>query len=347
MRIPSLRDLLPALTALAITAACEPSAPPMDTGTGANPTATEPARATSTYSCDTPDGARFTVGVSLGAESVKLRFGARFDNRHVELQRDAAAPGQKYASGDGVNNDLFWVNEGRVRIDVDGSVYTCSEQPPNAVAAGASGAQAFRGVGQEPGWLLYVLPDRWIDFRYDYAERRVRTPVPEATGEGGTTRYKVATEAHELSVVIDDGECHDAMSGDAYPASVVVELDGRRFAGCGETLTADIAPGRYCYHRMTLPGADPGTGDVQLLAVEVQGLFAQGKYDWLPAEKDARRGTFDGVLDGHTVHGVYEFSQEGQRDEAPIAIRLGNDEARVSGGAPELGLAATLPAVAC
>jgi uncharacterized membrane protein len=291
MQISSSPYLLPALAALALTAGCEPKNPPADTQTDAHPVVAKPKQATSTYSCDTPDG--------------------------------------------------------RVRIDVDGGVYTCAEQPPEAIATGASAAAAFRGVGQEPGWLLYVLPEHWIDFRYDYGEQRVRTPDPEGTGEDGTTRYTATTETHDINVVIGVTECHDVMSGEAYPASVVVELDGRRFTGCGETLTADVTPGRYCYRTVTPPGGDPGGRDVQSLTVQIQGAFAQGRYDWLPAEKDARRGTFEGVLDGDTLQGVYEFSQEGQQDEVPIAIRLGKSEASVSGGAPELGLAATLPAAEC
>ncbi|WP_298017206.1 hypothetical protein [uncultured Parasphingopyxis sp.] len=86
----------------------------------------------------------------------------------------------------------------------------------------------FRGVGQEPGWIVRIYPD-YIVYEADYGERTVRVRTPEAEAGEDTVRYVT----DELTVEIADGECADVMSGARYGASVTVIEDGRSLSGCG------------------------------------------------------------------------------------------------------------------
>lgn len=112
-----------------------------------------------------------------------------------------------------------------------------SDGPPSGdqdTSPSTGGAVAFEGLGQEPGWMLDIVPGEHIHFAYDYAQREVFMPVPEPeTGDGRTT-YHAVTEEHDLRVVIEDTPCTDVMSGQAFEATVTVTLDGEVYRGCGE-----------------------------------------------------------------------------------------------------------------
>lgn len=113
---------------------------------------------------------------------------------------------------------------------------TSVEDSPSIVAEDEAGdadwastsPPIFRGVGQEPGWIVRIYPD-YIVYEADYGERTVRVRTPEAEAGEDTVRYVT----DELTVEIADGECADVMSGARYGASVTVIEDGRSLSGCG------------------------------------------------------------------------------------------------------------------
>ena len=72
-----------------------------------------------------------------------------------------------------------------------------------------------------------------------------------------------------------------------------------------------------------------------------------GSYNWLPAFKDQRKGNLKGTISGEIITAQYTFMQEGKEETASLEIYLSETEAVISGGAPELGLNATLPHVEC
>ena len=120
-------------------------------------------------------------------------------------------------------------------------------------------------------------------------------------------------------------------------------------AGCNATPTtsmssAGLTDGQYCFRQTTTGN---GVTDVAELLITVSGASASGAYNWLPQEKDQRRGTFTGKVSGSRIAASYQFSQEGQTTTADIAITVSDTTATIEGGAPELGLAATLPKVGC
>jgi uncharacterized membrane protein len=50
------------------------------------------------------------------------------------------------------------------------------------------------------------------------------------------TTHEVRTGPHRLTVEIAPRRCHDAMSGEPFPAAVTVTIDGRELRGCGRSL---------------------------------------------------------------------------------------------------------------
>ena len=87
--------------------------------------------------------------------------------------------------------------------------------------------------------------------------------------------------------------------------------------------------------------------DVMELNFTVNGNDVTGEYNWLPAEKDQRKGSFTGKKSGNNVSGKYVFMQEGIEDTVDISIQLSGDEAQVNGGDASLGLNATLEKIDC
>ena len=57
--------------------------------------------------------------------------------------------------------------------------------------------------------------------------------------------------------------------------------------------------------------------------------LVSGNYNWIPAEKDQRKGTLDGTLTDNTVTAQYRFIQEGMEQTTTLKIRLMDDKAQV------------------
>jgi putative lipoprotein len=100
----------------------------------------------------------------------------------------------------------------------------------------------FRAVGQEPGWYLEIDNEHVMHLVYDYAERTATTPVPAPVVSSEGVSYTAVTDAHRLAVVIEPRPCSDAMSGQPFPSTVTVTIDGRTLRGCGRSLTALDSP---------------------------------------------------------------------------------------------------------
>lgn len=109
-------------------------------------------------------------------------------------------------------------------------------QMPSWQEARARGVD-FRAVGQEPGWLLDIYVRNRIRLLWDYGESLADFPLtaPDASQEG-VTRYRTQANGRTLTIVIRRTPCSDAMSGEAYPARVDIEIDGRALDGCGRSV---------------------------------------------------------------------------------------------------------------
>jgi uncharacterized membrane protein len=109
-------------------------------------------------------------------------------------------------------------------------------QLPSWEGARAAGVD-FRAVGQEPGWIVDIYTQDRIVALLDYGETLIEFPRPEpAHPIEGSTSYQTQADGHTLSVIIRRSPCQDAMSGEAYPATVDVVIDGRALNGCGPSV---------------------------------------------------------------------------------------------------------------
>jgi uncharacterized membrane protein len=95
----------------------------------------------------------------------------------------------------------------------------------------------FRAIGQEPGWMLDIYADTRMRLVWDYGENIADFPLtsPDTTQEGAT-RYETMLDGRTLAVTIRRSPCQDAMSGEPYPATVEIVIDGRTLRGCGKSV---------------------------------------------------------------------------------------------------------------
>lgn len=96
---------------------------------------------------------------------------------------------------------------------------------------------AFRGIGNEPGWLVEVGTGEnpTLHAELDYGERKIDlTQVQRlsgAAGYAGTT-----SDGVEVQLRLQRGDCSDGMSDQTYPVSAKLNVGDRTYAGCGRFL---------------------------------------------------------------------------------------------------------------
>lgn len=94
----------------------------------------------------------------------------------------------------------------------------------------------FRAIGQEPGWTFTLETGGSIDVSADYGEKTATFKAPPRLALAGTSSFSAADGKHALAVAIAKKPCTDAMSGKPFAYTVSMELDGKRYEGCGEVL---------------------------------------------------------------------------------------------------------------
>jgi putative lipoprotein len=183
-------------------------------------------RSAGSYAFLCPDGEGF--GARFDTDSAYVDVGAAaFSLPHVP-----AASGARYASG----GRELWTRGVEATItspelDAQGCRAVRADDPWDR--AGLLGVD-FRGLGQEPGWLVDIDLERRIVYVGDYGTVRVVTPVPPVrTGRDGVVTLESETESHHLVVRIEPVPCNDGMSGLPFPRTVRLEIDGRALNGCG------------------------------------------------------------------------------------------------------------------
>jgi uncharacterized membrane protein len=97
-----------------------------------------------------------------------------------------------------------------------------------AVRAMPAQSEAYRALGQEPGWALTIASGQ-IDYQGNYGEKRIRVAAPPPRTTFNGRRYETA----RLIVDVTHGRCNDAMSGHGYADEVMVIADGETYRGCG------------------------------------------------------------------------------------------------------------------
>jgi putative lipoprotein len=190
------------------------------------------------------DISRLTPATYVFTCAGDYRFSARVtaDSVHlgrsegdVSLPQVEAASGARYTAG-GVT---FWSKGMAAALETPaGSHRDCTgvlAETPWAVARLLG--NDFRAVGQEPGWMVEIDEGRGMHVIADYGEVDFQTPAPSTRrSDDGTIVHTARTSDHAVTITITDVECQDVMSGEEFPVSVTLELDGREYRGCGRTL---------------------------------------------------------------------------------------------------------------
>lgn len=92
---------------------------------------------------------------------------------------------------------------------------------------------AFRAVGQEPGWLVEVFPGDSMRFLLDYGETLLTTAAPAQDSTEAAIVWRTLDPRGAIELRATRATCHDAMSGEAFPATVTLTVGDRSLTGCG------------------------------------------------------------------------------------------------------------------
>jgi hypothetical protein len=124
-----------------------------------------------------------------------------------------------------------------------------------------------------------------------------------------------------VSILLLTAACNSSTStGSVSDTSVTTAdtmADRPRIPEAGTNTTAgkqDLSAWDACY--LHLEGRDSTT-----LKLRMRGSV-EGEFNWIPAEKDARRGTIVARISGDMIKGTWTFMQEGMKDSLPVEFRL-------------------------
>lgn len=191
----------------------------------------EPQNGGGTYVYTCPDGLRFSARIQGDTAIVNL------PGRELRLPQVVAASGIRYAAG----GYVFWGKGDEALFETpEGSHEGCQGQRVDSPweVSHLLGFD-FRGIGQEPGWLIEIDNGRMIHLLLDYGERRINLPAPEPVrDQSGALVYEIRTEAHTARVSIEERPCQDVMSGEEFTHTVMVTIDGSEYRGCGRDLAS-------------------------------------------------------------------------------------------------------------
>jgi uncharacterized membrane protein len=222
------RTLLVVLLPLSI-AACAGPAPVPPAERPPEPAAARPAA---------PISARF----DCGGEIVPIVFHAdrsviTLPDRELTLPQAMSASGARYSDG----ATTFWNKGNEATFEIGGRSLMCRELPDPWREAGQRGVD-FRAIGQEPGWVLDIEEGRSMHLVYDYAEREATVPASPPLSEPGRMTYTGTAGGQTITAVIEERRCGDGMSGEPFPSTVTVTIDGRQLTGCGRRTSGPQGP---------------------------------------------------------------------------------------------------------
>ena len=157
-----------------------------------------------------------------------------FEDRYLILSQVRAASGSKYQEGD----VIFWSKGEEVTLEAAGVRYS-SCQLNNARApwedARRRGVE-FRAIGNEPGWHMEVRGQQNLLFVGDYGATRIMFTDIETTEDREQLHYMAQEGDNSINVTVTETFCTDTMKGEEFPYTVLVQLNGRGYRGCGRVL---------------------------------------------------------------------------------------------------------------
>lgn len=183
-----------------------------------------------TYVFQCQDGSSFPVRIERDKALIYLPVGV------VSVPRVATASGAKYTDG----KTSIWHRGKDALVQLGGKAYGVCINNPREVPweeAKLNGVD-FRAAGQNPEWYLEITYDRNILFVTDSGKKKYEFPfVQPETNESDFTRiYESKNNSQRFKVTIVELQCRDASSGEQFPTSVTVNMNGKSYRGCGRPL---------------------------------------------------------------------------------------------------------------
>lgn len=95
---------------------------------------------------------------------------------------------------------------------------------------------AFRAIGNEPGWVLEIIPAKEVLFITHLGTVTTHFKILKHHEMHNSTEYKLRSKNNLLYLRIENRRCVDTMSGREYESSVYLNFDGNELRGCGKGL---------------------------------------------------------------------------------------------------------------
>ena len=157
-----------------------------------------------------------------------------FEDRYLVLPQVRSGSGTRYEEADVV----FWSKGEEAMLEVAGRSYRdCRLNPARAPWEDARRRGIdFRAIGNEPGWSLEIRGNESLLFVGDYGASKFLFNVLTRTGGSEQVLYEARQGDDYINVTVEENACADSMSGERSPFTVVVQLNDRRYPGCGRKL---------------------------------------------------------------------------------------------------------------
>ncbi|MGN8071938.1 hypothetical protein [Mucilaginibacter sp. 22184] len=93
---------------------------------------------------------------------------------------------------------------------------------------------------------------------------------------------------------------------------------GKKDTALANAADAPVVNMQYCFYHTDGTAAQ----DTTTVNILINGDQVTGKMNWVPKEKDARKGTISGKLNGNAIKALWTFSQEGSKDTMSVEFQL-------------------------
>ena len=225
------RNTDPAQTATQPASPAATAARPAAPETVAAPVEDVPEGVLLAYVWDCDDGTSLTMKNLLRENAIVLDL--HEGPRH--LPQVVSASGAKYDDG----SVSFWTKGDTAMFERKGSaVVNCRVNRARSLVADARArGVAFRGQGNEPGWILEISPPGTIVFNTNYGQERHVFQGAAVTGDAASgAEYRAAEGDVQIGVTVTQKPCQDDMAGTPFDYSFVVQFGGRTYRGCGNDM---------------------------------------------------------------------------------------------------------------
>ena len=152
------------------------------------------------------------------------------------LDQTLSASGARYA--DAVAT--FWSKGSAATLERQGQPpVKCEERRAESLVEDARArGVSFRGLGNEPGWVLEIGPAGRISWTTNYGEVRYDFDQSQRGTAAGATTYTAQQGTNAIKATVATERCVDAGEVE-FTHSVRVEFEGQTHRGCGQQLNRD------------------------------------------------------------------------------------------------------------